>query len=157
MWHHFFLFIFTERCVISWMKSKILFLLQINLLHSKETTFPYILWFTSDAVKGIFSFISQMPYRPRNSANEEPWVKAKIKATTKTRAVLYFPKTHLWGQNRIYGSLFVLLKFHNNCVLHATKHWSNNRSSVVRHWTNFTRLNSHRYCIINNVEVKCDW
>lgn len=50
------------------------------------------------------------------------------------RAVLRFPTTHLWGQNRNGGSMFVPVTFHNNSVLHTTKHFRRSSSGAGRHW-----------------------
>lgn len=46
--------------------------------------------------KAIFCFISQMPYRTRNSAQEETLSQTEIKAKIKNKgAVLHFPTEHL--------------------------------------------------------------
>lgn len=47
-------------------------------------------------------------------------------------AVLRFPTTHLWGQNRNGGSILVPVTFHDNNVLHTTKHFHRSSSGAGR-------------------------
>lgn len=103
-----------------------------------------------------------MPYRLKKFRTWRTLSRTEIKAKIKTKAagLRFFPRSI--SEDRV-EEVFVPLTFHSKkCLTHnktffAKAVFVQSRHRVLLLFFFFTRLNTHRYCIINNVEGERYW